>query len=56
MVAYWLWVIYPIGKCAVILKSTTCYSGILAAAVKGVSLFIPCTILCGILLRVTVLA
>ena len=32
--SYWLWVIYPVGKHALILKGTAFYSAILAAAVK----------------------
>ena len=37
---------------ALILKSSTCSSVVLVAVVKDVSLFIPCTVLCGILLGV----
>ena len=37
------------GKPVLIVKGSTCSSVILAAAGKGVSLFIPCTVLCGIL-------
>ena len=42
------------GKCALIVKGGTCSSAILVADGKGVSLFIPCTVLCGILLGITV--
>ena len=40
------------GKCALILKDSTYSSPVVGAAVKDVSLFIPCTVLCSILLEV----
>ena len=40
------------GKPVLIVKDGTCSSVVLVAAGKSVSLFIPCTILCGILLGV----
>ena len=54
VVPYSLWTAYPMGKHVLILKGGTYISAILLAAWKGVSLFIPCTVLCGILLGVTV--
>ena len=35
MVAYWPWVVYPMGKCALILKGGTYCSAMLAAAMQG---------------------
>ena len=51
---YWQLTAYHIGKCILILKGSTYSSAVLAAAGKDVSLFIPGTVLCGILLGVTI--
>ena len=32
---YWPWVVYPVGKCILILKGGASGSAVLAAAVKG---------------------
>ena len=42
------------GKHVLILKGGTCSSAVFVAAAKGVSLFVPCTVLCGILLGFTI--
>ena len=42
------------GKCVLIIKGSTCSSAVVVTVRKGVSLFIPCTILCRLLLGVTV--
>ena len=58
---YWPWVVYPMGKYILILKGSASGYAILVAAVKafimlcgyheGVSLFIPFTVLCSVLLQ-----
>ena len=42
------------GKHILIIKGSTCSSAVLLVVGKGVSLFIPCTVLRGILLQVTI--